>query len=116
RPITAEQLLEMGINQRHELVKGEVRMMAPSGFEHGVIIVKLKRLLANFVEEHKLGFVAGAETGYTVERHPDTVRGADVSFVSAARVPPGPLTKKFGEGAPGLAVEAVSPDGRVRVG
>ena len=104
----------MGLNQRHELVKGELRRMAPSGFEHGVIIVRLTRLLGNFVDQHKLGYVAGAETGYTVERNPDTVRGADVSFVAAARVPPGALTKKFWEGAPDLAVEVVSPDDRVR--
>jgi Uma2 family endonuclease len=112
--MTAEELLAMGTNQRCELVRGELRTMAPSGFEHGAIIINLSSVLASFVRQNKLGIVLGAETGYTLERGPDTVRGADVSFVSAARIPAGPLTKKFWEGAPDLAVEVISPDDRAR--
>jgi len=112
RSITAEELLAMGTSQRSELVRGELRHMAPSGFEHGAIVVQLAALLHAHVKRHNLGIVLGAETGYTLTRGPDTVRGADVSFVSAARIPAGPLTKKFWEGAPDLAVEVVSPDDR----
>jgi Uma2 family endonuclease len=110
--MTAEELLALGTSQRCELVRGELRPMSPSGFEHGAIAIQLGALLLAHVRRQNLGVVLGAETGYTLARGPDTVRGADVSFVSAARVPPGPLTKKFWEGAPDLAVEVISPDDR----
>lgn len=110
--ITAEELFNMGISQRCELVKGEVRYMSPSGFEHGRVIIKLSRLLANHVEDQRLGVVLGAETGFTLARNPDTVRGADVSFISAARLPSGSHPVGYWEGAPDLAVEVISPSDR----
>jgi Uma2 family endonuclease len=109
RLITAEDLWNMPGDQRRELVRGELRVMAPSGFEHGAVIIKLSRLLANHVEDHKLGVVLGAETGYVLARHPDVVRGADVSFVRTDRLPPPDRTAKFFDGPPDLAVEVVSP-------
>jgi Uma2 family endonuclease len=113
--MTAEQLWRMpSDDMRHELVRGELRTMAPAGFEHGAIIVNLSLLLAQHVRKHKLGVVAGAETGFILTQQPDTVRGADVAFVRAARIPKGALPKKFWLGAPDLAVEVLSPDDRPR--
>ena len=96
-------------DERRELIRGEIRTTAPAGFEHGVVIMKLARLLANYVEEHKLGVILGAETGFKLSRGPDTVRGADVAFVAAARLPAGAKPVGYWEGAPDLAVEVVSP-------
>ncbi|MEA2711352.1 MAG: hypothetical protein QOF78_3953 [Phycisphaerales bacterium] len=109
RQITAEDLWNMPGDQRRELVRGELRTMAPAGFEHGAIITNLAFLLTKHVREHKLGFVLGAETGYVLARNPDVVRGADVSFVRAERVPESGPTVRFFEGAPDLAVEVISP-------
>jgi len=109
RLITAEDLWNMPGDQRRELVRGELRTMAPSGFEHGAVIIKLSVLLGRYVMDHKLGMVLGAETGYVLARNPDVVRGADVSFVTADRVSAAGVTVKFWEGAPDLAVEVVSP-------
>src|SRR4051794_13166275 len=100
RLITAEDLWNMPGDQRRELVRGELRMMAPAGFEHGAIIIKLSKLLATYVDDHKLGLVVGAETGYVLARNPDIVRGADVSFVTAERVAAAGITTKFWQGAP----------------
>ncbi|HEY7091495.1 MAG TPA: Uma2 family endonuclease [Tepidisphaeraceae bacterium] len=109
RLLTADELWRMPHDHmRHELVKGEMRTMPPAGFEHGAIIIKLSRLLANHVEANHLGLVTGAETGFIVGRNPDTVRGADVAFVGKARLPT-PLPKAFFPGAPDLAVEVLSP-------
>jgi len=112
RYITAEELFQMSGHERRELVKGELRTMAPAGFDHGLIIVNLTLLLGSHVQAHKLGFVAGAETGYALTRNPDTVRGADVSFVTAARVEALGRPKAFWPGAPDLAVEVLSPTDR----
>jgi Uma2 family endonuclease len=47
--------------------------------------------------------------GFTLERHPDTVYGPNVSFVRKERVPKEGLPQGYFEGAPDLAVEVVSP-------
>ncbi|MDA1165858.1 MAG: Uma2 family endonuclease [Planctomycetota bacterium] len=52
--------------------------------------------------------MSGAETGFIIERDPDTVRAPDVAFVSADRVTDG-LPTQFFPGAPDLAVEVLSP-------
>lgn len=83
--------------------------MAPAGFEHGAIINRFAFLLTSHVEKRKLGIVVGAETGFTLARKPDTVRGADVAFIQSSRLPKGSLPKKFWDGAPDLAAEVVSP-------
>jgi len=109
RLITAEDLWNMGGDQRRELVRGELRMMAPAGSEHGAIIMNLAYLLASHVRQQGLGVVFGAETGFVLARGPDVVRGADVAFVRANRIPASGMPKKFWEGAPDLAVEVISP-------
>ena len=107
--LTADDLWRMPNNQRRELVKGELRTMAPAGFEHGAVIMNLSVRLAQHVNANRLGVVVGAETGFVLARNPDTVRGADVAFVSTACLPQGPLPISFFPGAPDVAVEVVSP-------
>ena len=73
--VTAEELLrkpEDGF--RYELVKGELRKMAPAGSEHGYAALKLGRLLGNHVDANRLGRVYAAETGFRISSNPDTVR------------------------------------------
>ena len=65
----------------------------------------------------KLGKTYAAETGFLIERDPDTVRGADVAFVRsgtscAAITNP----KKYIPFAPDLAVEVLSPNDRAERG
>ncbi len=111
--MTADELLVMDHgNFRYELVKGELRQMSPSGSEHGAIIVKLTIRLGGYVEANQLGVCFGAETGFFIERDPDTVRAPDLAFVRRERVPAEGITKKFWPGAPDLAVEVLSPDDR----
>ena len=97
---------------RHELINGEVHSMPPAGAEHGAIVIRLSRLLANHVEANQLGVVFGAETGFLLRRDPDLVRGADIAFVDKSRIT-GELPKTFWQGAPDLAVEVLSPSDTV---
>ena len=55
------------------------------------------------------GGVVGVESGFVLLRDPDTVRGPDVFYVQAGRVPEGGIPEAFWEIAPDLAVEVVSP-------
>jgi Uma2 family endonuclease len=53
---------------RHELLRGRLVRMSPTGLQHGVIAMRVARALSEFVEEHDLGRVAGAETGFLISR------------------------------------------------
>jgi len=108
---TAEQLLNASGMGRCELVRGELAMTTPAGYEHGQIVGALHVALALFVKQNQLGDVVGGETGFLIRRDPDTVRVPDVAFVRTDRVPPGRVPGFF-EGAPDLAVEVVSPNDR----
>ncbi len=109
--MTADELLllPMGRGKRYELIEGELKTMSPAGPLHGRIAVRIGGRLDQYVHPKKLGEVYGAETGFTLQRNPDTVRAPDASFVSAARVKKAGKVKGFFPGAPDLAVEVVSP-------
>jgi Uma2 family endonuclease len=108
--VTADQLLRLPDDgHRYELVAGELKMMSPSGFEHGFVVVRLTLPLAQHVQEQGLGCVLGAETGFRIAENPDTVRAPDISFVRQERIPAEELPKSFLTGAPDLAVEVISP-------
>jgi Uma2 family endonuclease len=109
--MTAEELLNAPELGRCELVRGELVMMSPAGFDHGRIALTIGRLLGNFVSQHALGVVLSAETGFQIAHDPDTVRAPDAAFVRSDRVPP---TGMFGffRGPPDLAVEVLSPGDR----
>lgn len=112
--MTAEELLDLPEDhQRHELVLGALRTMAPAGFEQGRVAMRIGARLDAFVEAHGLGVVLGAETGFTLARGPDTVRAPDAAFVRSDRVPPRGARRGFAELVPDLVVEVVSPSDRM---
>lgn len=106
---TAEELLKAQSIGRCELVRGELRMMVPPGFEHGLIALGIGRRLDDYARARGIGVVAG-ETGFLLATKPDTVRAPDAAFVRAERVK-GTIRGYF-PGAPDLAVEVLSPDDR----
>jgi Uma2 family endonuclease len=110
--LTAEELLHLNLpNKRTELVRGMLLIREPAGYQHGDVAARLLLAIGNFVYVNSLGRVFAAETGFTVARDPDTVRAADVAFISNARLPD-PVPRGFADLAPDLAVEVLSPDDR----
>ena len=83
--------------------------MSPTGGEHALIEICLGAELRAFVRQR--GWVLGGEVGIYTRRDPDTVRGADVAFISRERMPNG-LPRGFLEVAPELVVEIASPSDR----
>lgn len=83
-------------------------MMTPAGFQHGRIENRIQTLLSSFVLSNGLGEVTPGDTGFWLERDPDTVRAPDVAFVSRDRVPN--VVTGFFPGPPDLAVEIRSPN------
>ncbi len=111
--VTADELLRLASDgYRYELVRGELQMMSPSGDEHGVVTAALTGLLISFVRQHALGAVFAAETGFQLERDPDTVLAADIAFVERQRIAATGLSGKFWQGEPDLVVEVKSPGDR----
>ena len=112
--MTAEQLFELPDDgYRSELVEGEIVRMTPTGAEHGVLSIRIGRLLDEHVSARGLGVCCGAETGFILQRDPDIVRAPDVAFVAAARIPKTGIPKTYWPFAPDLAVEVLSPSDRL---
>ena len=107
--VTGEELYRMGDLGRTELVRGEIVHMSPTGFTHGRIENQIGRVLGNFVLKQALGDVVSGEVGIYTGRNPDTVRAADVAFVSTERMAQ-VKSKSYLDVAPELVVEVLSPD------
>jgi Uma2 family endonuclease len=93
---------------KRELVRGEVVETMPPNGRHGVIASEVGYRLRAWVKQGQHG-VVGVESGFILNRNPDVVRGPDVYFVRAERVPPTGVPDAFWTIAPDLAVEVVSP-------
>ncbi|MEM9883161.1 MAG: Uma2 family endonuclease [Planctomycetota bacterium] len=93
---------------RCELIRGELKMMSPAGGSHGIVGMRLVRALNRFLGDQDLGECTLAETGFILDRNPDTVRAPDIAFIAAERLAEA-LTPKFIPIPPDLAVEVNSP-------
>lgn len=93
---------------RCELVEGEIKQMSPTGWKHGGVESNLTERLNTFVRENDLGRVLAGEVGIYTGRDPDTVRGADVLFISHERLE-NASPEGFLDVAPELIVEIMSP-------
>lgn len=108
--LTAEEYLELPDDGKQtELVAGEVISMNMPGYRHGRICNRIGRLIGNFAEENHLGTTLNNDSAIITHRGPDTVRGADVSFYSYARVPQGEVPVGYAGASPEIVFEVVSP-------
>ncbi len=91
---------------RAELLRGEVITMSPTTPLHGIYTMRVSLPIAQFVEDHGLGVVFGAETGFVLQ-HADgaeSVLAPDMAFLAAERIPD-PLPEGFWRIPPDLVVE-----------
>jgi Uma2 family endonuclease len=93
-----------------ELVDGEVVTMSRPKGRHCIICSRFDRLIGNFVDEHRLGWVASNDTGIIIRKERDSLRGVDVGFWSFERQPHEPVD--YFDTVPDLAVEVISPSDR----
>jgi Uma2 family endonuclease len=118
--MTAEELLALALQDaRTELLRGRLVVREPAGWRHGQVAARflvaidahLERERAEAGLREKRGDVVAAETGFVLERDPDTVRAPDVAYVATGKLPVVPA-RGFAPFAPDLAVEVLSPDDR----
>jgi Uma2 family endonuclease len=111
RLMTGEELSRRPDLNPCELVNGRVVPMAPAGHLHGAAESRLDVKLALYAETTGAGRVMVGEVGIYTRRNPDTVRGADIVFMSQERYARcGPSA--YLDVAPELVVEILSPEDR----
>jgi Uma2 family endonuclease len=104
---TVEQFWEEYAGKPFELINGKVVAMSPAGGTHGAVINRIQFQLRLYIEEHPIGELFGAETGF---RFGDDLRGTDAAFVSLERWQTVTEPDKYIPFAPDLAIEVVSPN------
>lgn len=103
--MTEEEFIRMPDDGRkYELVDGEAKEV-PGGVEQDVIGAQLIVLLHPFTKGR--GFLTAAQAGFRM--HSRNVRVPDVSFTLKDRFPGGRPPKGFGDLAPDLCIEIISP-------
>jgi Uma2 family endonuclease len=107
--LTAEEFFAKYEGQRVELVRGVVKETPMPDLEHGYICSQTSRFMANFAEQHDLGRVMTNDSFVKVRKTPDSVRGADVCFISYERLPKGKIPRGLLDVVPELVVEVRSP-------
>ena len=107
--MTAEELMQLPRGYyRAELINGVLETMPLAGIPHGRITARLSAPLAQFVWDHDLGEVC--RVGCQVTWKPDTVLGADISFISKHRLDEAGEVTGYWQGPPDLAIEVLGPE------
>jgi Uma2 family endonuclease len=110
--ITAEEFARMpepADGSRQELVRGVIVTMPPPGFRHGEYHSNIFYFLKHYVRAHPIGRVT-VESGLRTQRGPDTVRGPDIAFWSAERMPLNVTPLGYPDVVADLCVEILSPN------
>jgi Uma2 family endonuclease len=107
---TPEELLTMPDGKAYELVRGKL-VERNMGAKSSWIASELNRHLGNFVSDHRLGHVWGADCSYQIfGEDANKVRRPDGSFVAKGRLENEELPDGHLRIAPDLAIEVVSPN------
>ncbi|MCI0393860.1 MAG: Uma2 family endonuclease [Chloroflexi bacterium] len=80
--LTAEEFMALGNLDSCELIEGVIVPMSPTSVRHPFIESNVAGELRAFVQQNDLGYVGAGEAGILIQRNPDTIRGADVLFIS----------------------------------
>ena len=94
-----------------ELVRGVLVVREPPSTRHGDRAARLTVRVGAFVEREGLGKVFAQDTGFQIEREPDTVRAPDLAFVHRDRLAQ-IQEEGYAEIAPDLVAEILSPNDR----
>lgn len=110
--LTAEEFVRQYSECRADLVRGVIVEKPMPGSKHGKVANWVAFYLTQHVLSNDLGHVMTNDTSVIVERNPDTARGADVLFISYARLPKGTVPDGPLAVPPDLVVEVRSPSDR----
>ena len=107
--MTAEELLKLSDDDvKRELVRGVLIEEMPPGDEHGTLVAHIAWLFTSYCYENEHGQMRAGDSGFVLERSPDTVRGPDLAWVAPERI--AAPVRGYAELAPDLVVEVRSPN------
>lgn len=110
--MTADEFLAKHIDDRFiELINGQIVRLPMPGCEHGEVCMNAGAILREHVKKHKLGRVMGNDT--FVKTGNNSVRGADVFYISYSRMPKDEPTPQGIGPTPELVIEVRSPTDRM---
>jgi Uma2 family endonuclease len=90
--------------RKYDLVDGEP-VEVPAGFEHDTISINIAVRMAPYARGR--GVLAGSQAGFRMVN--GNIRSPDLSFTLKERLPGGKPGKGFGDAAPDLCIEIISP-------
>lgn len=108
--ITGKEYARMPGHERTELVRGRITPVTPPPtFDYGEAESNLAGEMRSFNRRHKLGRIASGAVGVYTGRDPDTVRAADIAFISHAQYARRNPDDTYLDVVPELMVEIRSP-------
>ena len=107
--LTASELYAMGNMPGVELIRGKLRKMSPTGYQHGEVESNITTSLSIFLRTHNLGKIMSGEVGIFIRRGPDSIRAADVLFISHRQLQQ-VQSASYLDVAPELIIEVLSPN------
>ena len=108
--LTAADLMtryEKGVHS--ELIRGVLYQRPPRAFEHGEIVLNLATPLQQFIRARRLGRIITSVVGIQLESNPDTVRIADLAYISAEQIPLNQQRPGYVHIPPRLVAEVIDP-------
>ncbi len=95
-----------------ELVRGRIIEVPPPGSRHGRFAFRFAHYLGVYVIDRGLGEIITHDSGVVTRRDPDSLRGPDVAYYRAAKLPPIDAWPKYFDFPPDLIAEVRSPSDR----
>lgn len=111
RPLTIAEFEAEAREGLWELIDGEPIEMTPSSDRSSWIATEVAYYIRDYLRDHQIGRVFGADAGFILFADRDTVRAPDAAFVRIERLPE--LTGAFVPIPPDLAIEVLSPSDRL---
>ena len=107
--MTAEEFFQKYEHQQVELIEGIVKELPMPTLKHGYICSEIAAILREHVKKNDLGRVMSNDSFVKVRRNPDSIRGADVCYISYERLPKGEIPEGLLDVVPDLVIEVRSP-------
>ncbi len=112
--MTAKDLWDLEDNGcRHELIRGEIRSMPPTGEAHGHLMGKLSHLIWRYLDEYPVALLAVGDPGYMLGHDPDIVLAPDLAITLTERLHGERADRGFPNRAPDVVIEILSPSDRI---
>lgn len=103
----ADEFFHSPFSENHELVKGDIVPTDFLGTFDGLIIAKFNSIISDFVRENELGMIL-SNVEFVLAKNPDTVRGANLAFISKSRLAQTGIKEEFYPHPPEFIAEIVS--------